>query len=228
MAITLNGLAFDEAHTTVREEYAEVGGRDARIIRISGVIAGESSVVAIESALDAILDAASAEDYSADLSLREGRVLHVRRAKFQREIAASSLLGSFILELEAKSPFEEAATQSEEPWTIAASGATIALETDGNVFSLPRIELVASGALVNPAMSDGIRTLTYMGTVGDGETLVVDAASGTVTLEGVDVTPYTMGEFPRIASEGTTLTYTDDASSAHTASATVFYRARWW
>jgi hypothetical protein len=56
----------------------------------------------------------------------------------------------------------------------------------------------------------------------------MDGRSGVVTLEGADVTPYTSGEFPRIAPEGTTLTYEDDAASSHTAAVTVAFRDRWW
>ena len=75
---------------------------------------------------------------------------------------------------------------------------------------------------------DGTRTLAYSGTVADGESLVLDSAAGTASLNGQDVTPYTSGVFPRVAPEGTTLTYVDDATSSHTASVTVAFRDRWW
>ena len=41
MAIVLGSVTFDETHTTVRERFEEVGGRDARAIDISGVIVGD-------------------------------------------------------------------------------------------------------------------------------------------------------------------------------------------
>jgi len=96
------------------------------------------------------------------------------------------------------------------------------------VYAKPVVTLIASGDLANPSISDGERTMGYAGIAADGETLVMDAETAKVTLEGEDVTPYTSGLFPRLSPGGTTLTYTDDGSSSHTASATVAYRSRWW
>lgn len=228
MPITLGNITFDETHTTVRETYEEVGGRNERRIEISGLITGESTVADIVSALDEIIDAASVEDFSAALSLRTGRRLYVRRDRFTREVAPDRLVGSFMMRLLAKDPFEEAVDPTSEQWPITASGATKAVATGGNVFSKPVITLVASGALVNPSISDGSRTITYSGTVGDGLALVLDGPAGKAQLDGDDVTPYTSGLFPRIEPDGTTLTYTDDATSSHTATATVAFRDRWW
>ena len=80
MAITLNGLVLDDLLTSVCEQHEEVGGRDARTVEISGLVLGESSLDAIETRLDAVLDAASAGDSSAALSVRSARRLTVRRA----------------------------------------------------------------------------------------------------------------------------------------------------
>lgn len=228
MAITLGSVTFDERYTTVREKHEEVGGRNERKVTISGAIVGESDAAGIEARLDAILDEASAEDYTAELSLRAGRRILVRRNKFSREVSGEPLVGSYTLELGAKEAFEESAASSSVNWTVTTSGATKNVTTSGNVFSLPSITLVATGAVVNPSFSDGERTISYSGTVADGETLVFDAVACVVTLEGSDVTPYTAGIFPRIAPEGTTLTYVDDATSSHTAAVTVTYRDRWW
>jgi hypothetical protein len=228
MSITLGAASLDPARTAVREEHEEIGGRDARTIRLSGIVLGESTAVDVEAALDAILDAASTEDYTAALSIRSGRRLWVRRSGFKRERAQDALVGSFVLDLEAKSPFEEADAKSSLNWNITASGATLATSASGNVFSEPMITLVATGSIIDPTFGDGEHSLTYAGTVADGETLVLDAATGTVALEGADVTPYTTGLFPRVSPEGTTLTYTDNASSSHSASVTVAYRDRWW
>lgn len=228
MAMTLGSFTFDDAHTKAHEEYEEVGGREQRAIEISGMVAGKATVADIEAELDAILDAASLEDYGAELSLRSGRRLNVRRLTFKRDVAADSLLGAFVLRLESKEPFEESTSVTSAPWSISASGAQKAVSSSGNVFAEPTITLVASGDVVSPSFSDGTRTMAYAGTVEDGSTLVFDAAAGTVKLDGEDVTPYTTGEFVRVEPEGTTLTYTDDASSSHTASVTVAYRDRWW
>lgn len=228
MAITLGSLTFDESRTTVTESHEEVGGRNERAIVIKGIIVGKTSVADIHAELDAILDTASVEDYSVELSLRTGRRLHVRRNAFFREVNGESLVGSFTLELGAKNAFEEATAETSTNWPVTASGATLNRTAAGNVYAEPKITLVASGAVVNPTFSDGSRTIAYSGTVADGETLVFDGSARIATLEGIDVTPYTTGVFPRIPPEGTVLTYTDDASSSHTATVTVAFRDRWW
>lgn len=228
MAITLGSLTFDESRTTISEAHEEVGGRNERAIVIKGVIVGKTSVAAIHAELDAILDTASVEDYTVELSLRAGRRLLVRRNAFFREVSGESLVGSFTLELGARNAFEEATAETSANWPVTASGATLNRTAAGNVYAEPKITLVASGAVVNPAFSDGTRTISYSGTVADGETLVFDGSARVATLEGVDVTPYTSGVFPRVSPEGTVLTYIDDASSSHTATVTVAFRDRWW
>ena len=228
MAITLGPVTFDDAHTTVREKFEEVGGRNERRITVSGAIVGQSTVSAIEAQIDAILDAASVEDFSAELSLRSGRRLFVRRNKFSREVQNEALVGAFTLELEAKDTFEESTSITTVNWTVTASGQTQAASSVGTVHAKPKIALVATGTIVDPSFSDGTRTLAYSGTVQDSETLVFDAATASATPEGSDVTPYTSGSFPRISPEGVTLTYVDDAGSSHTAQITVTYRDRWW
>lgn len=228
MATTLGPVTFDETQTTVREKQEEVGGRNERAVTVSGVITDCASVAEIEADLDAIIDAASVEEYTAALSLRDGRRLWVRREGFMREIKGEALVGSFKLDLAARDPFEESVAETAIVWNVSASGAEQAAASAGNVYAKPVIEIVATGDVVDPRISDGKRTISYSGVVQDGETLVFDAMVGMVTLEGVDVTPYTSGVFPRIAPEGTTLTYTDDAASSHTAAVTVRFRDRWW
>ncbi len=228
MAVTLGSVTFDEANTTVREKLEEVGGRNERRITLTGLVLAESTPVAIEARLDAILDAASLEDYSGVLSLRAGRRLLVRRDSFKRELRPEELVGAFTLELVARDPFEESTAETLLNWTIAASGATLSVTALGSTDAQPVITLTASGTLIDPVLSDGMRMMTFTGTVGTGQALVFDAPLGRVTLAGADVTPYTTGEFPRLGPEGTTLTYTDASGSSHTAAATVRFRSRWW
>ncbi len=228
MSITLGSVTFDEANTTVREKLEEVGGRNERRVTISGIVLGDSAPAAIETRLDAILDAASLEDYTGVLSLRANRRLLVRREAFKRELRPEELVGAFTLELSAREPFEESIAETTVSWAIAASGATLSVTPSGTMDARPIISLTATGTLVNPAVGDGARTMGFSGTVPNGQVLVFDAPAGRVTLAGADVTPYTTGQFPRLLPEGTTLTYTDAAASSHTASATVRFRSRWW
>ncbi len=226
--ITLNTYEFDEEFTTVRDELAEVGGKDARVFVVTGWIVGKSSVEAIESELDTILDESSKEDGGAVLSLRAGRCFGVERDEFDRRVDAQILLGVFRLKLTAPDPFEHADEDTVVEWGVTQSGDTKAVVAGGNVFSKPRFALTSNGDVVNPTIADGERSITYLGTVSDGETLVLDGQTGSATLEGEDVTPYTEGDVPQVSPEGTTLEYTDDDTSSHTAAIEVRFRDRWW
>jgi hypothetical protein len=228
MSIVLGNIAFDEAHTSASESYAEVGGRDARKITLAGLIFGEQSIAAIDARLDALLRAASVEDYAAALSLRQGRRLWVRRESFERAIRADELVGSFTLVLEARDPYEYSETPTTHSWNVTVSGDVCVLSSGGNVFAMPAITVTAGDALINPTLDDGTRSIVYSGAVAAGQTLVFDAASRTVRLDGTDVTPYTSGDFPRIDPEETTLRYTDAATSSHLASLVVSCLDRWW
>jgi len=228
MAIKLNSYEFDDENVSVRDRMEEVGGKDERRFVLSGLIVGKSSIDEIESELDLILDESSKADYGAKLSLRDGREFSVERDRFERKVGEEELIGAFELELRAGDPFEYATEETTDEWNVTGSGQTKEVTAGGNVYSMPRFTLTASGGVVNPSISDGTRTIAYAGTVADGEVLVFDAAAGAVTLEGEDVVPYTTGEFPRISPEGTTLEYVDDESSSHTASIDIAFRDRWW
>jgi len=228
MAIRLNSYLFDSESTSVRDRMDEVGGRDERRFVLRGLIVGKSSVEEVESELDTILDEASKADYGAKLSLREDREFQVERERFERKIGEEELIGAFELEVRARDPFEYATQENVDQWNVTGSGQTKEVTAAGNVYSKPEFTLTASGNVVNPSISDGTHTITYLGTVANGEVLVFNAATGLVTLEGEDVLPYTTGEFPRISPEGTTLEYTDDQSSSHTATIQIAFRDRWW
>ncbi len=228
MAIVLGTYAFSEAGIAVAEKQEEIGGRDARIIQIKGVISGCATVAALETELDTIAAAASDDGEAVVLSLRAGRRFFVRRIAFTREIRRDALAGSFALMLEARDPFEESESLTSVSWPIEVSGAAKVFSSFGNVFAVPSITLVASGTVIAPSFSDSTRSMTYLGELADAQALVFDAGAGRVVLDGNDVTPYTEGFFPRIAPGDTTLTYTDDAESSHTAAVTVAYRDRWW
>ena len=228
MTITLGDLAFDPAHTAAREAHQEVGGRRERVVEINGLIAGESTAAAIEARLDAILNAAVADGYTAVLTLREGRRLFVRRTEFERRVSTEALTGSFVLKLHARDPFEESIAAQSVNWDIQASGSTTQLTSAGTAAAQTRISLFALDDVVNPAFDDGEHTIAYNGTVPDGSTLVLDGVAQRATLDGEDVTPYTEGLFPCIEPSGTTLLYTDDAASSHNANVTIVYHDRWW
>jgi len=225
MPIVLGVYAFDESTTAAVEHYEEVGGKDGRSIRIKGVLDGFSSAAEIEAELDAILAAASNDNPDTPLYLRPDRRLYVRRISFERQIRYDERIGAFTLALKADDPWEESAAESGVNWNVSASGATLALGTNGNRDTAPRITLLATGNVINPAISDGARTIRYKGIVPDGATLVFDGANKRVTLGGATVSWNSAGEFPRISPDGgTTFTYT---ASSHNASINVAHRDLW-
>ena len=58
MSITLGTYTFDPVNTAFQETYEELGGRDARIIRLSGLLS-DTTIDALETELDLILAASS-------------------------------------------------------------------------------------------------------------------------------------------------------------------------
>lgn len=226
MPITLGSFTFDTAPVAVQETYEELGGRDARKIVLSGVFDDPSVPGGLDAQLDAVLAAASQDD-TVPLSIRPGRVLHVRRAGFRREVMHGQA-AAFTLELHAPDPHEVSDAETVVAWDVHESGAAIALANGGNLYAKPLVLVLAVARLVRPYIGDGVRSIAYTGAIEQGSLLSFDAAEGVVLLDGDDVTAYTTGLFPRIAPAGTTLRYTDDPESGHEAAVTVSYRERWW
>lgn len=227
MAISVGGQVFDVATTVAREVYEMVGGKQTRAIRITGLVRGGSSLAELIETLDSIAQFAS-ETVPAEVSLREGRRLFARREGFSRELSPRSRVGCFVLDLRADDAWEESEDLHESPWDIGFSGATVDLSNSGNAAAMPVVTLTAESDLELPTLSDGTRGLSYEGTVPGGATLVFDAALRRVLLDGVDVTPYTTGDFPQLAPGNSTLEYTGDPSGSHFASGVVTFRDRWW
>jgi hypothetical protein len=227
MPIVLESYAFKPGTTSAKERYEEVGGRNERRITIEGLIS-KSTTTAIETELDTILKLASSEDATAVLSIRPGRRLLVRRNKFVRDMSHERLAGAFELELVAPNPNEESEMETEVEWEISASGAALPLTSAGTANSELVIAVQAIGDLVNPAFSDGIRTLEFEGVVPAGSWLVINGHAQMVSRDAELVTPYTRGLFPLLTPPSALLTYTDHASSSHNAVATITYRDRWW
>ena len=228
MAIMLGGLVFDEAHTTVEERIGEVGGRDERKIVLSGLLTGRTNPADIESALDAIVESASPDHYAAELSIRPGRCLFVRREGFSRRIDRRARVGAFTLDLTARPAFEESVSETVALWILALAGDTLTLSTEGNLSAPLHLTLAVAGEVRNPSFRDGARPMVYMGGVADGSTLVRDGPNARVWLDGLDVTPYTAGTFPLLSPGGTHLHYADDSTDNPNVTVTVAYRDRWW
>lgn len=228
MAITLGSITFDEPHTEVKEKLEEVGGRNERSITLSGLILGEESVAAIHARLDAILDEASREDFSVALSIRAGRRMYVRRNEFRQEVRADALVGSFVIQLVAREPYEEAIAPIMETWNIEGSGDARVFVPGGNLETPPMFSFTPSVDVEQPAFSDGVRELAYTGIVEAGSTFVVEGMQRSVTINGVNMLGYTRGVFPRLAPAGTEITYTDQLATPAAIAVTVTHAGRWW
>ncbi len=227
MSITVGAYTFDTRTTVVHEAYEEVGGRQTRAIRITGLLRGAPDEAALIDTLDNITKAVF-ENAPVMVSIRPCRRFQARREAFSRELNGRTITGQFTLDLRAETAWEESTTLHESEWIIGMSGDELDLENSGNDNACPIITLTAEDFLITPAISDGTRTLTYEGNVASGETLIIDGENRVVTLDGADVTGYTTGDFPQLAPGDTTLTYIDDPGSSHLVSANVAHRDRWW
>jgi hypothetical protein len=227
VSITLGTITLRRDTVSVSEKLEEVGGRDARVVTLAGLVAREPGL-SVEAAIDVILDAASRADYTTLLSVRPGRRLWVRRAAFTRETAADGYSGAYTLDLEARDPFEEAVEETVALWDILPGGPGLALAPAGNAAAPLRIELMVLDDLVSPAVGDGTRAITLNERVAAGSALVFDGAAGRVTVDGEDLTGYTDGLFPVFAPGGATLSFSESPGGTGRASARVAFRARWW
>lgn len=227
MSLYLGPLPLDPAATAVREEQEEIGGRDARIVTITGVVVADRAE-AVEARLDAVMAAAAGTGNVVALELRPGRRLLARRREFKREVARDGHTGTFTLTLAAEDPFEEAAAETFAQWEIAADGDAVALVTAGNAPAPLSFELTAASTLVSPTLTSGASTLRYDGLLVAGDVLCFDGSRATATLNGAEVTPYVTGTPLWVPPEGANLTYSAGPGGGHTASVLLRWRDRWW
>lgn len=223
--ITLGDLEFDPATTAVVEKHEEAGGRDARKIRLTGLLENVADPEALAGALDDVIAAASAESGLLPLVLRAGRVIMVRRTAFTCEVTRPGAAARFVLDLEAPDPFEYAQVASGGSWLVGPAK-NVSLTSGGNVYSPLIITLSPDDTVDNPTFFDGVRTIVYPNDVHSDQTLTVDGVAQKVSVNGEDVTPHTIGVFPRVSRGMNTLTFTGD--NFFTATMTVSWRDRWW
>lgn len=227
MTITAGGYAFDEERTTVRETYEVLGGKETRLIAITGLIRGAGNRVELDGALDDLLRAVS-EAGPVYVSVRSGRRILARREEFTREVHSRHLTGKFTVTFRAETAWEESIAEESRAWNISQSGEDRDLAVAGNRETLPVIALTATDDIVGAAFSDGTRALAYEGVIEAGSSVLIDGPAGKVWLDGEEITPYMEGDFPRLQPGAATLTFTDGPSSSHLMTGTVSWRARWW
>jgi hypothetical protein len=99
------------------------------------------------------------------------------------------------------------------------------LESFGNASAPVTLLVNPASDLCEPSFSDGVRTLRFGGVILAGRSLLMDGVAGKVTLDGMDVTAWTTGDFPRVSPGTTQLTCSAPQLNAY---ATVSWRDRWW
>ena len=228
MSISVGGYVFNTRTTVVREQYEQVGGKQTRAIRVTGLLRGAADEAGLIAALDGVTLAVSA-DAPVAVSLRPGRRMLARREGFVREVNGAHAYGTVCAGPARRNGVGGVGDAARGAVDHRAVGRRpLDVVNQGNANAAPVIALTAEDVLITPAVSDGVRTLTYGGNVDSGSTLVFDGEAREARLDGALVTGYTSGEFPLLAPGETTLTYTDDPGSSHLVTGSVTHRDRWW
>lgn len=225
MPITLGDFIFPE-NAAAAERLEEIGGRAARRIRIAGVLTGPDAA-GIDAGIDALLAAAPEAEAKAPLSLRPGRRLLVRRVRFEHDRNPAQRAAAFTLTLEAPDPFEESQTLFEAVWPDPPAGVPLALAPQGTAPAYPRLAITALADITRPRVSDGARALVFDGILPAGSVLTLDGPERRVLRDGADVTPYTLGAFPRIGPGPAELHFEADPGDPAEAVITAAWRDRW-
>jgi hypothetical protein len=223
--MVIGDVTLPETMVTVREEYEEVGGRDARRLRVSGLLPA-TTLSQLQQQMEQLVQ----RSFETQLAvvLRPGRVLWARRARLFHEPCIAAGLSGFTLVLEVPDIFEYSEAEHAETWTVSAAPVSRSFATVGNASALPVCFAQSAAEWTEPSWSDGTRTLTYTGTVPAGTVLRLDASARRVTLDGDDVTPYVTGEFPEIMTPSGVLTFTCAEALTEPVLMEVRYRHRWY
>lgn len=226
MAITLGSYTFDEARTEAVQWIEEVGGREQRRVTLSGIVEGDSLADSVAARMLDVAAACSPDSYETPLYLRPERRLMVRRIAYKQTITGNPPLGSFEITLEAADRFEESVYVSQVTAYGAIDGVTRDLENQGAAPAPLTIQITPRDPILNPRVSDGVRTIAYEGTLPAGSVLVLDGESAAAHRDGEEAMPFVTGLFPLVAPAMTTVTfYADDASAADVQ---YTFRQRWW
>lgn len=160
------------------------------------------------------------------LSIRPGRRLWARARRLVRELRPEG--AAFRLELDAVHPWEEDRDPTEILWSVSAWGETLAVDVPGTAPAPFCFELTARDSLETPALSDGTRTIRWMGAMAAGDRLELDGAARTARLNGIPADALLVGDWPQAGPGNTTLRFEDDVDGSHCADIRIQWRNRWW
>ena len=222
----LGDYTFRDESTRVVSDLRYVEHRLRREFEIVGILEGfpDLTLFLVElSALEAAVEAFAAGE--ASLSPTTGRYVFGRVLRYRKTIDEPGRAASFRLVVLSHDRFERSTELHTETLDFTASGQSLALANAGTAASLPLLTLTASVALDAPTISDGTRALTFGGTLGVGETLVLDCDAHTAARDGGNALAFMSGDWPVLSPGETTLTYTD--AGGHTGSLRADYRDFW-
>jgi Siphovirus-type tail component, C-terminal domain len=226
---SIGDYTFDESATRIVSDLRMVEKRLRREISIVGMLEGFVSASALYSEMEALEK--EIEKFAVGevtLSLVSGRFLNGKILRHRKTVDEAQRVASFRLILLSEDRFERSIEFHQETLIITASGNDIEVENAGSADSLPTLTLTATGELVDPAISDGTNTLSWSGTLSAGDTLVLDCDAHRAIKNGSENVLASMsGQWPTLPPGETTLTYSDDISSSHSASLVVGYYDFW-
>ncbi|HDP34128.1 MAG TPA: hypothetical protein ENN29_03345 [Candidatus Hydrogenedentes bacterium] len=226
MTPTLGGFALEQWRAAVTEKQRYEKGRWQRHIVIRGAADTFETSAQLTEALDALAGAALAPE-PVLLRLRPERSVAVRLRGFERTRNDDAIAGAFTLELEGLTPWEEGDDIQTHEEAVVGNGAVCEIASGGSLITPLSLTFTASGLVLLPQFSDGMRTLSYAGMIPDGAALDVDSVARKVFLNGADVSSQASGEFLEIAPQPTTVSFAADEDGAQAGALALRWRERW-
>lgn len=160
------------------------------------------------------------------LSLRPGRRLWARTRRLIRELRPEG--AAFRIEFDSTDPCEEDIDLSSIDWSVSAWGDTLTVEVPGTAPAPFSFRLTARATLEAPTLSDGVRTIHWMGVMDPGDVLELNGISRTARLNAIPADSLLAGDWPLAGPGNTPLRFEDDVDSNHLADIHVSWRNRWW
>lgn len=170
---------------------------DALSIKLAGTLYGTTATAA-RTSFDAMLQSLNAGEK--DLYLYDDRFIRAYLDDFSHEYIAALRAMKFTLSFTAQKPFSYFVQKLRSQQTISSSPTTFTVTHNGNVFSKPKISVVAGGSDVTTCIVENLTTgqiWTFSGTVTAGNTLVADFENNILTNNAVDSIANSVGDYPQ-------------------------------
>lgn len=216
-----------QAQATVCRE--EALSRVRKSIRIDAILGPFDSINEALAMLDDLEGQLALLDIGlADVRIQADRFHMAHRKEYERAVDERTLTASVHIVLLTEDAFERGVQIESHHLNIADGETEIIISQAGNIDALPVLTVQAQGVIINPTVTDGQRTWTYMGTLSPGDALVVDSDQRTAILNGtVNVLNRAAGDFIRLYPDATRISWSEDVASSQQATLTIQYRSLW-